>query len=181
VTAGAVRWVPVWPLWQRLLHLTLALAVLTALVQYEGGAVHEAAGYVALVAATLRLLLGWAGPQAARFRSFVRGLRETWVYARQVRDHDAPRYLNHNPLGAWMVVCLVMLCVLAGASGALYVTDRYWGEAWLITLHAVVAWPLVVLVPLHVAGVLHASREHHENLAAAMWHGRKPARAGDHR
>jgi cytochrome b len=174
-----VRWVRVWPLWQRLLHLTLALAVLIALVQYEGGAVHEVAGYVALVAAGLRLLLGWVGPGAARFCAFVRGPRETWAYARQVRAHGAPRYLNHNPLGAWMVVGLLVLGLLAGASGALYVTDRFWGDAWLITLHAVLAWPLVVLVPLHVAGVVHASREHQENLAAAMWHGRKPARAGD--
>ena len=51
--------------------------------------------------------------------------------------------------------------------------DRFRGEAWVIGLHAVTAWAFAVLVPLRVAGVVHASRRHGENLVAAMWHGRK--------
>ena len=171
--------VRVWPGWQRGLHAALGLAVITALWTHEGGRIHEVAGYVALAAAALRGLLGLAGPRGARFAGFVRGPRATWAYGRQLLAGRAPRHLNHNPLGAWMVLLLLVLAGAAGASGALYVTDRFWGEAWVIGLHAATAWPLLALVPLHVAGVLHASFVHHENLAAAMWHGRKPVRADD--
>lgn len=171
-------WLPIWPLWQRLLHAALGLAVLVCLLTWRGGPVHENAGYVALAAAGLRLVLGLAGPAAARFGSFVRGPRATWAYARQLRQGRAPRHLNHNPLGAWMVLALLLLSAAAGASGALYVTDRFWGEAWVIVTHAAAAWPLLALVPMHVAGVWHASRAQHENLAAAMWHGRKPRDPG---
>lgn len=169
----------VWPRWQRVLHAVLGLAVITALITHEGGRVHEVSGYVALAAALLRLLLGLRGPADARFAAFVRGPRATWAYARQVWAGHAPRYLNHNPLGAWMVLLLLVLAGTAGASGALYVTDRFWGEAWVIGAHAVSAWPLVAAVPLHLVGVWHASRAHHENLAAAMWHGRKPSQDAD--
>jgi cytochrome b len=165
--------VAVWPLWQRAMHWSLALSVLAALLTHEGGWVHEVVGWAALGLALLRVFLGLFGPEPARFRAFVRKPRETLAYARLLRQGRAPRLLNHNPLGAWMVLVLLALSAAAAASGWLYITDRFWGEAWVIRLHAVLAWPLLGLVALHVAGVLHAGWLHRENLVAAMWHGRK--------
>lgn len=175
----APTWVRVWPPWQRVLHAVLGASVLVALVTHEGGRMHELAGYAALAAALARIALGLVGPRPARFSTFVLAPRATWAYARRVVQARAERHLNHNPLGAWMVVVLLVAAALAGASGALYVTDAYWGEAWLVAAHAAFAWPLAGLVPLHLAGVWHASRAHCENLAAAMWHGRKPVRPDD--
>ena len=172
-TQPSPGWVQAWPLWQRLLHAGLGAGVLACLVTHEGGRLHEVAGYVVLVLAALRIGLGLWGPRAARFTAFVQGVAATRAYAQAVRRGDAPRHLNHNPLGAWMVLALLGLSLLAAASGAIYVTDRFWGEAWVILTHASTAWPLAGLVPLHLAGVWHAGRSHHENLAAAMWHGRK--------
>jgi len=44
----------------------------------------------------------------------------------------------------------------------------------LIAAHALLAWPLGLMIPLHMAGVIHASRRHRENLVGAMWwHGCK--------
>jgi cytochrome b len=165
----------VWPTWQRLLHGLLALSVLTALATFEGGSVHEAAGYVALVMAVLRIALGLAGPHVARFKTFMRSPAATLAYARLLQRGQEPRHLNHNPLGAWMVLLLLLTVSVSAALGALFVTDAFWGINWVIVSHAALAWALLPLILLHWAGVWHASRRHGENLAAAMWHGKKRA------
>jgi cytochrome b len=92
----------------------------------------------------------------------------------------APRYLGHNPLGGWMVLALIAAVIVVGATGWLYTTDAYWGEAWLEDLHDASAKALLALVALHVAGVIATSLLHRENLVAAMIHGRKlPPRQTD--
>ncbi len=126
----------VWPAWQRLLHWALAASVVAAIATHELGRPHEVIGYASLALALLRIGLGIAGPREARFASFVRGASATLAYARAVRAHAAPRHLNHNPLGAWMVLALLGVVTLAAVSGALFVTDRFWGLAWLANLHA---------------------------------------------
>ena len=98
-----------------------------------------------------------------------------WRYAALALRGAEPRHVGHNPAGGWMIVALLALAALAAASGWLYVTDRFWGEEWVERVHAVSAWLLVALVPVHVAGVLVASWRHRENLVGAMVHGRKRA------
>jgi len=67
-----------------------------------------------------------------------------------------------------MVVLLPSLGARAAATGALNVTDRFWGEAWLIAAHTLLAWPMGLMIPLLITGVIHASRRHRENLISAM-------------
>ncbi len=177
--AAAPKRVLVWPAWQRALHVTLAAAVITALVTHEGGRIHEWSGYAALAAALLRVLTGLVGPPVARFATFVKGRSTTLHYAAQVWQGTEPRHLNHNPLGAWMVVALLAFAMGAASAGALYVTERFWGYAWLINLHAITSWALLPLVVLHVLGVLHASKRHREPLVASMVHGYKDERSAD--
>lgn len=165
----------VWPVWQRLLHWALAVSVGIALITHEGGRLHERSGYAALALALARIGLGLVGPRAARFTAFVRGLRATAGYARAALAGAAPRHLNHNPLGAWMVLALLLAAALAGASGALYLTDRYWGVAWVIAVHTLSGWSLALLVPLHIAGAIATGWHDRENLVASMLHGRKRA------
>ena len=165
----------VWPAWQRLLHWALAASVVAAIATHELGRLHEVIGYASLALALLRIGLGLAGPHEARFASFVRGPSATLAYARAVRARSAPRHLNHNPLGAWMVLALLGVVTLAAVSGALFVTDRFWGLAWLANLHAVSSWSLALLVPLHIAGAILTGHHERENLIAAMVHGRKRA------
>lgn len=165
----------VWPLWQRLLHWALALSVIAALLTHESGKMHEWIGYTTLVLAATRLALGLAGPEVARFSRFVRGPSLTLTYARETLALKEARHLNHNPLGAWMVLTLLCLAVLGSLAGWLYTTDQFWGIAWVGNLHALLTWPFVGLIALHLAGVLHAGRRHRENLIASMIHGRKRA------
>lgn len=172
---------PVWSAPVRLAHWALAGAVIGCLVLHEGGRWHEALGYTALAVAALRTAGGFvARTPRLRFARFVHGPAATWRYARAVLAHREPRHLGHNPLGGWMIVALLLCALTAGASGALYDTDRFWGDPLVYGVHQVAGWSFAALVPLHVAGVLFTSWRERENLLAAMLHGRKRApQAGD--
>lgn len=160
----------------RLAHWLLAACVLGALVLHEGGAVHQALGWCALTVATCRGVAGFVvrAPQL-RFARFVRGPAATWAYVRQAWQGREARHLGHNPLGGWMIVALLASAITAGASGALYDTDRFWGDPLVYGIHQAAGWAFAVLVPLHVAGVVFTSWRHRENLLAAMLTGRKRA------
>ena len=174
--AGATRLV--WGRSTRLLHWTLAVSMIASFVTHEGGGRwHEWTGYVALAAASLRVLLGFFASGMWRFSGFLRGVGATLDYARAVLQRREPHFLGHNPLGGWMVVALLVDAILVGATGWLYVTDRFWGVQWLEELHGALGHLLIPLFVLHVAGVVFTSIRQKENLAAAMVHGRKRAPA----
>lgn len=161
-------------------HWALVASVTAAWLTRKGwGAWHEWTGYVTLLLVALRLAWGWTGSCYARFAQFVHGPTETLRYAGRVLAADEPRYVGHNPLGAWMILALLAVTLLACLSGWVYTTDMYWGDERVDNLHEALAIFLLVLVALHVAGVVAASLRHRENLVAAMVHGRKRPPAGD--
>lgn len=166
--------VRVWDALQRTMHWCLLLAVaaawLSTLILFDW---HEAAGWVALAIVLLRVLWGFIGSRYARFGEFVRGPRATLRYLRELRRHAEPRYLGHNPLGGWMVLALLGCVAALGLTGWLYTTDALWGDAIVDYTHQTLAWLLLVLIALHVAGVVFTGRRHRENLVAAMFTGSK--------
>jgi cytochrome b len=166
--------VQVWDPLVRIGHWLLALSIAAAWFTREGwGLTHEVIGYVSLGVIGARLIWGFFGTPHARFADFVRGPRATLRYVRLLLAGREPRYLGHNPLGAWMIAALLATALATALSGWLYTTDRYWGVEWVERLHGTLTDVLLVLVALHVTGVLFASRRHRENLIAAMFHGRK--------
>ncbi len=176
----------VWSATLRALHWLLAASVVGAFITHEMGRVHEILGYIALVCAALRLVWGLlpvptSGPgRYARFAQFVHAPAATVRYARQVLARREPRHIGHNPLGAWMVLALLLTTLVGGLTGALSVTDRFWGVAWVQDSHAFFGEAIVPLVLLHWAGVAYTSWHQRENLVAAMLHGRKEvAKPGD--
>ncbi|MDT7834287.1 cytochrome b/b6 domain-containing protein [Aquabacterium sp. OR-4] len=170
--------VPVWDRAVRGLHLALAGGTLAtwATGQWWHDS-HEWLGYGVGGVILLRLAWGFVGSPPARFARFVRGPRSTWAYARAVAGGQALRHLGHNPLGGWMVLALLGCAAATVATGILYTTDWLWGFEWLHRLHQALAWTMLLLVLLHVAGVVFTSLQHRESLVAAMWHGRKRAPA----
>jgi cytochrome b len=171
---GPVRTVRIWDPLVRVCHWLLALSVLAAwATRHLPGAWHERLGYAALAIVAIRFVWGWCGPRHARFKDFTHGLRATSSYARALLERREPPTLGHNPLGGWMVIALLLLTTLVAASGWLYTTDRYWGVAWVETLHRALTNVLLLLVTLHVAGVAYASWRHRQNLIGAMLHGWK--------
>ena len=168
--------IKVWDRLVRLLHWSLVLAVVIAWTSTLGlgfSSAHEPAGYVALGAVALRLVWGVAGSRYARFSQFIRTPRAVWHYAVQLSDKTEARYIGHNPLGGWMILLLLACVAGLGVTGWLYTTDYFWGSAWLDKLHQLLAWALLALVALHLAGVAFTSLRQGENLAASMVDGRK--------
>ena len=169
-TAG----VPVWDPLVRILHWTLAAAVIVGYATGDdGGKWHERIGYVALAAVSLRILWGFAGTVHARFADFVPGPSSLADYVRAVLARREPRYLGHNPLGgAWIVLMLGLVIGAGGTGWALSILgeDEY---HWLEELHEGIAGALLAAVAVHVAGVAWESVRHGENLVRAMFTGRK--------
>ena len=174
VSGAASSSITVWSPWLRLLHWTLALSMFVSFFTHESaGTLHEGSGYVALGAALLRTVLGFAGAGVWRFSSFLTGPAATLTYAKAVLRKHEGRYLGHNPLGSWMVLLLLADALGCGLTGWLYTTDRFWGVAWMGNLHDMLGHLLIPLFVMHLAGVIFTSLRHRENLVTAMLHGKK--------
>ncbi len=139
----------------------------------DGGLAHQAFGYTVLALIGLRLFWGVVGSHHARFSSFVPPPRRLWNYTRDVMARREARHLGHNPLGAAMIVALLVTLAAIGISGWLQTTDAFWGNESIDTLHVLLVNIALVLIGLHVAGVTYSSLRHRENLVCAMFSGRK--------
>lgn len=169
-------WVKVWDPLLRLAHWGLAAAVTLALVSSDDRRLHEAAGYAALGIVGLRILWGVVGPIHARFTDFVYSPGTVLAYLRDLSRLSARRYLGHNPAGGAMILALLVLVLVAGVSGWMSLTDRFFGVGWVENLHSASGNLLMFLVIGHVLGVIVSSMLHRENLVRAMITGRKPAK-----
>ncbi len=172
--------IKVWRSPIRLFHWSLVAAVATAWITGDDlRSLHEYAGYAAAGLIGLRLTWGMIGDHYARFSQFVLSPRRTLAYARDVLRHRDRRHLGHNPLGAAMVVFLLVLVAVVALSGWMQTTDAYWGVEWVEETHEILVNVLLVAIALHVAGVVHSSWRHRENLPLAMVTGWKRAPADD--
>ncbi len=169
----------VWDQPVRVLHWALAASVVAGWVTTEAFVHwHRPVGYAALAIVVARLIWSSFGNWHARFGSFLRSPLATWRYASLALRGCEPRYVGHNPLGACMVVALIVCVAALALTGWLYTTDRFWGSETVERFHLVFAWAIAGLAVLHVAGVVFASVRHRENLVASMAHGRKRDASG---
>lgn len=195
--------IKVWDPAIRLFHwLLVALFALAYLSGDEGETLHIYAGYGVLGLLGFRLVWGFVGGQHARFSDFIYGPATTLRYARSLLSGKPAHYLGHNPLGGWMVIWLLLSLFGACWSGLeLYAAegkgplaqapaivasaladddnehgegDEFWEEA-----HEALSNLTLLLVFVHIAGVVIASRLHGENLARAMVTGYKEERGRD--
>ena len=64
-----------------------------------------------------RLFWGFMGSDTARFCRFVKGPGQTVAFAKAMMAGHAKPVVGHNPLGAWMIVALLMVLGIQGATG----------------------------------------------------------------
>jgi len=170
----------VWDLPTRVFHWLLEASFVGALVTAESERlrdVHVILGYTMLGLVAFRLLWGVIGTRYARFSSFAFGPRSVLAYVKSLFSRSPQHHLGHNPAGSWAIYALLVLAVLAGATG--YATYNDIGGGWMEEAHEATANALLAVVMVHIAGVFVSSFVHRENLARAMVTGTKPGSPDD--
>jgi cytochrome b len=138
---------------------------------------HVTLGYTLGGLVAFRLVWGLVGTRYARFANFVRGPQAVLTYLRSLRKGQPQHHLGHNPAGAVAIVLLLLASVAVVGSGWAIYNDV--GGEWLSELHDIAANSMLLVVAIHVAGVLVASRLHRENLVRAMVTGQKNGAPAD--
>ena len=164
----------VWDGPTRVFHWTLALSFAGAFLTAESERwrdVHVLLGYTVLALVAFRLLWGLFGSRYARFKSFAYGPRDVLGYLKSLFTRSPRRYLGHNPAGSMMIYALLLLALATGISGYLHYNEL--GGEWLEKLHETLAYGMLGLVFVHIAGVVVSSLLHKENLVSAMVTGYK--------
>jgi cytochrome b len=161
--------VRVWDPFVRLFHWSLVACVaLDWFVLGGNHAPHRWDGYAAAALVAARIVWGFVGSRYARFSQFFptpTRIREHLAYLRRRQPAAAP---GHNALGAVMMLTLMALVLGLGLTGWMQGLDRYFGEEWLMDLHAQLADALVALVVVHVAAAMVMSAWERTNLIGAM-------------
>jgi cytochrome b len=179
----------VWDLPLRLVHWSLVVSFVGAFVTNRLGVAwfdwHVRFGYAILALVVFRILWGFLGAKHARFSNFVRSPAMTLSYALRLARGEAPSYVGHNPLGALMVVAL-LLGLGTDAGMGLFANDEIFNSGplagavtketslALTSLHRRGFYLLAAAAVIHVAAVLVHVFVKRENLVRAMITGRKP-------
>ncbi len=108
----------VWDPLLRLFHWSLVASIAIAWLTTDAGTTwHAWIGYAALGLIGFRIIWGLIGPRYARFTQFIRSPGEVLSYSRDMLQKREKRYIGHNPLGAVMVVVLLLTTAATGATG----------------------------------------------------------------
>lgn len=175
----------VWDLPVRLFHWLLVLSLIGMYLTAQPGSPwmnwHFRLGYFIIGMLIFRLIWGLVGPRHARFSNFVKGPSSVVKYLK-----GGIVSVGHNPMGAGMVV-LMLLLLIAQVSTGLFSTDdiaftgpynpsvgHALGET-LTGIHHKNFYVILGAVVLHLGAILYYTFVKKERLVPAMIHGRKPA------
>jgi len=186
-TRGRLVWD--WPL--RFWHWLFAIAVLGAWVSGQWGGFdwrqwHFWFGQSVIGLLIFRILWGFVGPRHARFFSFVPGPGRLFAYLRTLPRRDAPENAGHSPLGAIAVLVILAIIALQSTSGLFISDDILYEGPWYhavasdttdlaSTVHHRLAWPVGILIGLHLIAITFYRWFKGQRLTRAMVTGRKPS------
>jgi len=177
--------IKVWDPLVRLFHWSLVIACITAYItQEENYELHLQSGYLIIGLICFRTIWGFIGPVHARFSDFIYSPVTLINYLKASRNHQAKRYLGHNPAGGIMVVLMILILFIITLSGiALDAAENRAGplsgtQLFLYTdiismIHNLSTHIASAMVVLHVLGVIFSGKAHSENLTLAMITGNK--------
>jgi len=174
--------VTLWDPIVRLFHWSLASAfLLNRFLTEPGESVHEWLGYAAVGLIVLRIVWGFAATGAARWDHFWPTRSRLAAQLREIRAGQPHRQLGHSPLGAVVMIAMMLGIVLLGVTGfAMQQIDYFWGDDRLNALHSWIADAVLVLAAVHVAAAVLQSLWLGENLPLSMITGRRRATSSSH-
>lgn len=185
----------VWDLPVRFFHWSLVSLFIAAYITNALGTnyftYHLWCGYAIIVLVSFRIIWGLVGTYHARFSNFVRNPIATAKYAISVVKKTDKHYLGHNPLGAIMVVALLLIILIQAVTGLFtndeifntgplyaYISDEF--SLKLTSLHRQLFYWILGAVLLHIAAVLIHVFFKRDNIIKAMLTGKKSAQDVEH-
>jgi cytochrome b len=129
----------VWDLGVRLSHLAFGVLVLGAFLtseEDESTPLHMRLGLILLGTVLFRVVWGFVGPRYARFRQFVRSPREVMKALREMVRGAPAHFVGHNPVGAVMVVTLLLALLTVTVTGVALSQGPEWTGALAISKSA---------------------------------------------
>jgi cytochrome b len=134
---------------------------------------HMVFGIIAIFLLAVRLLLGFVGSRYARFASYPLRPREVAAYLGAAVLSKPRRYAGNNPGSALAAVLMFVLVPMLFVTGG-GLTGGESGE-----IHESLAWALLAVVLLHLAGIAWHTIRHRENIGLAMITGKKDGEPAD--
>ena len=132
---------------------------------------HYAFGYSACALVIFRIVWGLIGTKYSRFTQFIKGPEKIKTHLKEMftlKKSDGP---GHNPLGALVMIAMMLLILLIGLTGY-WSVKGYLGD-FMGEVHETVASLVLGLVIIHIAAAIIMSLLHKENLIRSMVNGQK--------
>ncbi len=174
-----MRRVLVWDLPVRILHGLLVAGFGSAFVLAELAddddplfVVHMVLGLLVAVMTLLRILWGVVGSQYARFSAFSFGPAAVLDYVQSLVARGGRAFVGHNPATSYAT--LAMLSAVLGLVASGLAMSLGFGEE-LEELHEVLAFGLLAVALVHVAGVVLHTLHHRDGIGFGMLDGKKLA------
>ena len=188
--ASSGREVHAWDLPTRLFHWALVLGVLCGYVSRHYGdsdfVWHKWNGYTVLTLIVFRVIWGFVGGTTARFRAFFPTPVAMLRYAISLFGSKTQRFLGHNPLGAAMIIVMLIVVSCQAVTG-MFNSDDVLFDGPMVPLvsergvklagiaHHYIWRIILALVAIHIAANLFYGFVKREPLIQAMVTGVKPA------
>ena len=157
--------IKVWDLPIRLFHWSLVVMIVVCIytINVDNVTAHQYAGTFVLVLLLFRVLWGLLGSTTAKFWDFVKGPMSAYQYLR----YGITKTEGHNPLGAYMVLLMLLVLFTQTITG-LFLTDNTYlhqdsplyqwvgsdARSVLKTIHQYNLYVIYTMVGLHVAAIV---------------------------
>jgi cytochrome b len=184
----SLKTIKVWDLPVRIFHWSLVVLFITAYITNSLGSdyfiYHLWSGYALIILVSFRIVWGLVGTYHARFNHFVKNPVATAKYALNVFKKKDTHYLGHNPLGAVMVVIL-LVAILVQAITGLFTNDEIFNvgplyayindelSLQLTSLHRQLFYWILGAIALHIIAVIFHVVFKRDNIIKAMFTGKK--------